>query len=244
MNQFKIIVPIVAKTPEGAKGQIMDAGGDAVEIRIDAMDGATDENFKAFTTMGKTVMTDRKTDESGYKAQTDRNRYNALNDAIAARPWAVDIEFRSPKMFRKRLTKAAHKYGVRTISSFHNFKKTPPFATLSRQVDAMLAEADYAKIACMPQKPEDITALLRLVALRPGRVTSFALGEKAAFSRILSLRLGAPFGYARGVQSTAPGQYKVDEMRHALDSFNEDPYWLDIQKRWDFDRLKNPTPEG
>ncbi|MBI5226520.1 type I 3-dehydroquinate dehydratase [Candidatus Micrarchaeota archaeon] len=216
-----IIVPIVAKTIDGAKVQIHASTGDIVELRMDALDSmenVSTEQLQELVAMGKIIMTDRRAYEGGHKAQTDTQRFDDIHRAIEAKPWAVDIEIQSPRLFRRKLIKLANQNGVKVISSYHNFKRTPPFDKLAEMAKEALGESDYAKIVCLPENDGDITALLDLVRQHPGRVAAFGLGDKPAQShtRILSLKLGAPFGYARGHQPTAPGQMTVEEMRKQL----------------------------
>lgn len=211
-----IIVPIVAKTAAEALEQIRQSTGDAVELRLDAMDAVTPEELARLVAVKKTLVTNRRTAEGGLKIQTDKERFQRLHDAVEAGPWAVDVEIASPKMFIRRIEKTARKNGVRIIASFHDFKKTPPAAKLDEMVHDVLNTADYAKIACQPMEPSDVDALLELVRTHAGKVAAFALGEKSTASRIQSLQLGAPFGYARGASATAPGQITAEAMRKAL----------------------------
>jgi len=212
----KFIVPIVAKTAAEAKSQILGVDGDVAELRLDAMEGFTAEELKELAGMRKMVMTDRRAFEGGFKTQTDTERFDAIHSAIEAKPWAVDLEIQSPRMFRRKLIQLAHKMGVKIISSYHNLKKTPPAEKLLEMVEEVRSDSDYVKIVCTPHSEDDVTALLDLVRRYPGKVAAFGLGEKYAYTRILSLSLGAPFGYAKGKTSTAPGQLTVDEMRRKL----------------------------
>ncbi len=211
-----IIVSIAAKTVQEAKEQIQYAQGDAVELRLDALDQVNPNELKQLAPLRKIIMTDRRHAEGGLKAQTDTQRFEDIHSAIFAKPWAVDIELASPRLFRRKLIKAAHEQGVLVISSYHNFKRTPPAEKLDEMVRQALEESDYAKIVCLTQNEADITALLDLVRRYPGKVAAFGLGEKAAHTRILSLKLGAPFGYAKGQDATSPGQLTVEEMKKRL----------------------------
>ncbi len=212
----KFIMPVVAKTVEEAKEQFQKAGGDVVELRLDAMESFTTDQLRELAAMRKTLVTDRRKSEGGLKAQTDTERFDAIHAAIEAKPWAVDIEIQSPRIFRRKLIKLARDNGVKVISSYHNFNKTPPEHKLAEMVKEALNDSDYVKIVCTPQDEGDVTALLNLVRNRPGKVAAFGLGEKYAHTRILSLKLGAPFGYAKGVTSTGPGQLTVEEMKQQL----------------------------
>lgn len=212
----KFIVPIVAKNAAEAKAQYGASVGDVVELRLDAMESFTTEELKELAALRKTIMTDRRKSEGGLKAQTDTQRFDDIHAAVEAKPWAVDIEIQAPRIFRRKLIKLARDNGVKVIASYHNYNKTPPEHKLAEMVKEALADSDYVKIVCTPQDEGDVTALLNLVRNRPGKVAAFGLGEKYAHTRILSLKLGAPFGYAKGVTSTAPGQLTVDEMKQQL----------------------------
>lgn len=217
-----IIVPVAAKTLLEAKEQIAQNTGDAVELRLDALDSFTTEELRPLTKTSKVLMTDRRKAEGGFQAQTDTQRFDSIYAAIEARPWAVDIELASPRIFRRKLINLARELGVKVIASYHNYKKTPPAHKLLEMLKEGLTDSDYVKIVCTPQSEDDVTALLNLVRLRPGKAAAFGLGEKYAHTRILSLKLGAPFGYAKGVHATAPGQMTVEEMKKSISELIEE----------------------
>ncbi|MBI2444803.1 type I 3-dehydroquinate dehydratase [Candidatus Micrarchaeota archaeon] len=216
LTEERFIVPVVAKTAAEAKEQSLKAEGDVVELRLDAMESVTPEELRELTALRKTLVTDRRKFEGGFKSQTDTERFDAIHAAIEAKPWAVDIEIQSPRIFRRKLIQLARDNGVKVISSYHNYNKTPPAHKLLEMLKEGLSDSDYVKIVCTPESEDDVTALLNLVRLRPGKVAAFGLGEKYAHTRILSLKLGAPFGYAKGTTSTAPGQMTVEEMKKQL----------------------------
>ena len=217
-----IVVSIAAKTAQEAKEQMQTAQGDAVELRLDALDQILPDELQQLAALGKVVMTDRRHAEGGFKAQTDTQRFDDIHSAIYAKPWAVDIELQSPRLFRRKLIKTAHEQGVRVISSYHNFKRTPPAEKLDEMVREALCDSDYAKVVCLPGNEGDITTLLDLVRRYPGKVAAFGLGEKAAHTRILSLKLGAPFGYAKGQDATSAGQLTAGEMRKQLSEITKE----------------------
>ncbi len=215
-----IIAVINAKTIQEALAHARLAkarGADGVELRIDALDDyeeihAISEIFNEF----KTVVTNRRKEEGGLKAQEEIKRIEALEKAVLLKPWAIDIEMATEKKLRQRLEKTARENDVKIIVSHHDFRKTPSKNTLKKIAETALAEGDFAKIACSASTREDAENLLCLVEKHPGKVTAFALGEKFSWTRLESLRIGAPFGYAFLQEENAPGQLSIEEMIRQL----------------------------
>lgn len=211
-----IIVPVVAKNPQDALGHIEKTEGDGIELRLDAMGKTGAKSLEPLFRIKPSVVTNRRFAEGGLRRQTDEKRVRALEDAIDAKPWAVDVELKTKDSLRKRLEQKAKKRGVKIIASFHDFDRTPSKKTLEKIVAKGLSEADFVKVVTLPKKKEDVENLMELVVRNKGRVVAFGLGDAWSFSRIESLKKGAPFGFARNGTITAAGQLTVKKMKEAL----------------------------
>jgi 3-phosphoshikimate 1-carboxyvinyltransferase len=139
----------------------------------------------------------------------------------------LDLEFDSPAAYREELTATARKRGFKIILSYHNYSGTDSFERLTEIVKTCKElGADIIKIVTTPKSIQEATRLLKLYKEFQGtQLVAFCMGEAASFTRILSLHLGAPFGYAsldKGKES-AEGQFTVSEMEKLL-SFKTYPH--------------------
>ncbi len=132
----------------------------------------------------------------------------------------LDLEFDSPVDYREELIEIARKRGFKIILSYHNFKGTDSYERLVEIYNTCKeAGADYVKIVTTAQSIQDCTRLLKLYTAFPGEdLVAFSMGHPARFTRVLSLHLNAPFGYAsleEGKES-ADGQYPLSEMEKII----------------------------
>ena len=132
---------------------------------------------------------------------------------------AVDMELqRGIKAKDVALARAA---GTCVIVSYHNFHETPSVKEL---VDLCLAmdalDADVLKIAVMPQKPEDVLALLEATCLVRRRtqkpVISMSMGSWGALSRISGTLFGSSATFASIDKASAPGQFPIEAARRLM----------------------------
>ena len=98
--------------------------------------------------------------------------------------------------------------------SYHNFSQTPPIKELvdiCLEMDAL--HADILKIAVMPQKPEDVLALLEATCIvrrctqKP--VISMSMGRWGALSRVAGTLFGSCATFASIDKVSAPGQFSI-----------------------------------
>ena len=120
----------------------------------------------------------------------------------------------SEKVNQKALLELANERGVKTIVSYHNFERTEGMEELKAIVEnCFKMGADYVKLATTVIKKEDAIRILQLYA-EYSNLIAFGMGEKAKFTRITSLFLGAPFTYVyagRMSNQLAEGQLSEKE---------------------------------
>lgn len=144
----------------------------------------------------------------------------------------LDVEFDAPASYREELISMAKKRGFFIIISYHNYTGTDSFERLS-EIVSKSAEmgADIVKVVTTPKNIQEATRVLKLYKEFGNiKLVAFCMGTHASFTRILSLNLGAPFGYActeKGRES-AQGQYTVQEMERFL---NPKSYPHKVNKR-------------
>jgi len=100
------------------------------------------------------------------------------------------------------------------IESYHNFRETPGYATLKDLVENRRGE--IFKIATMGGGKNDVLTMVRLLC-EYENVIAFLMGEKFAYTRILSAMLGSPFVYCHAGKAVAPGQLEVGKARKILE---------------------------
>ena len=136
--------------------------------------------------------------------------------AIEAGAWAVDIELDTPEAVLLPLLKAARERGVRVILS-HHFDHTPSPEHLKEMAERAFAHrADIAKIITTATTTAEAIVPLQLYLDLPAeRLIAFAMGREGAFSRRLSLLLGAPYTYVAPTEgaATAEGQPTQAELQ-------------------------------
>ncbi|MDD3990504.1 MAG: type I 3-dehydroquinate dehydratase [Bacteroidales bacterium] len=144
----------------------------------------------------------------------------------------LDIEFDAPSSYREELVSMAKKRGFSIIISYHNYSGTDSFERLSEIVNLSAdMGADIVKVVTTPKSIQEATRVLKLYKESGNvKLVAFCMGPPASFTRILSLYLGAPFGYAsldKGKES-ADGQYTIHEMERFL---NPKSYSHKVNKR-------------
>ena len=143
-----------------------------------------------------------------------------LLKAIEAGAKYVDLEVEAPPMMGRKIRQACQEYGSMLIRSFHDYKGTPPEATLLSTLDkARRFGGEVVKIVTTATCKADADAVLSLYReVEPGTLVAFAMGPEGRASRLEALRLGAPFTYAclTPEEATAPGQWTTAEMRAAV----------------------------
>ena len=133
----------------------------------------------------------------------------------------VDVEGlqedRDPALLIARLFQA----GKATIASAHFFHRTPPteemFGILAR-LDAL--GSDIVKMAVMPEKQSDVTALMRVTSevSRESRcpLITMAMGELGTVTRTAGRLFGSSVTFGAAAAASAPGQLPVRELRAQL----------------------------
>ena len=145
-------------------------------------------------------------------------RLAILRDAAAAGAGFVDVDWRLADAL------GAVPGPCRRIVSRHVVDGTPAeIAPLHEELSGVLREGDVPKLVTHARCAEDGMRVLRWLGGVEG-VVGFSSGEAGRFTRVLALLFGSPFTYCapaprRGeepLETTAPGQVSVDELRAML----------------------------
>ena len=147
--------------------------------------------------------------------------------AIEAGAKYADLEIEAPAPMGKRIRRACSEFGTILIRSSHDFRGTPPEATLRSIYDRCRSfGGEVAKIVVSAASWADcerVLDLYRYAGEDASSLVAFAMGEAGRKSRLDCLRLGSPFTYASlsTSEATAPGQWTTAAMLSAVNNVPE-----------------------
>lgn len=134
----------------------------------------------------------------------------------------VDVELCNDREFIDTIKDQALKCGVKVILSYHNFTETPSESMIyAKLVEAQVAGADIAKFAAMPKDHGDVLTLLNAThkarkEVIKGPIVAMSMGPQGAVSRLAGGLYGSDVTFAIGMQSSAPGQIPIGELKKGL----------------------------
>lgn len=229
-----IIVPITATTIAASTADIRAvlnsahvADVDVIEWRIDHV--LNNESYEeVFTALPlildllgelRLLVTLRTTHEGGEYQISDAeylSTISALSDALSGH--LVDIEY--SRVTAQEAIYQAQANGVVVVGSYHDFHMTPPASEIAAHLEAIVhAGADIAKVAVMPNSPEDTLEALKAGLAsaqkldRPSMVIS--MGVYGMASRIAGGIFGSCATFATLGHASAPGQLPVATVAQA-----------------------------
>ena len=229
-----ICVPLTGETlPALAAqcGQLTGRPFDLVEWRVDYIKDRTQVPAALMllrkSLPGIPLLATFRTAEEGGEADIPRAEYEALLKALICSGdiAAVDIEYRFGPDFCRTLAEGAKTHGVYPIVSSHDFEKTPGNEEMETRLEAMLAAGGAAKLAVMPQVPQDVLRLLAVTdkvrRAHPRRVIiTMSMGKMGIISRLAGEIFGASLTFAAAGRPSAPGQIDARLLRKVLDTIH------------------------
>ncbi len=166
------------------------------------------------------LFTRRSQREGGQPIALDEAQVVALYRAVCASRMAplVDVEMAGDAGHVRELREVTRAHGIGMVLSSHDWQGTPSSPELAaRFAAAKRLDGDVAKVAVMPQGPDDVLRLLQatLDASRALRmpVVSMAMGGWGAVSRIAGGVFGSALTFAVGRNASAPGQLRIEDVR-------------------------------
>ena len=168
-----------------------------------------------------------RTKKEGGAADIDEEAYKALlEEALKEAPGIdmIDIELSAGEAAVSELIAEAKRAGVVTVISSHDFEKTPEDPELEALAEALdKTGGDIAKIAVMPNSPEDVERIRALAdKIKNGLMKKpyllISMGETGKETRLDAGALGSvmTFGALTEKQLSAPGQVTVSELKKEL----------------------------
>lgn len=229
-----ICTPLVGKTRAAVLEEIsivVPKQPDLIEWRVDSLESKSDiasvidlaTEIKATADGIPLIFACRMQDEGGGSSPlNDSDILKLFVAACASRCIdAIDYEMSNSAFNLAMLREVSRENGVTMIMSYHNHEFTPDGAELAEKfVDAERLGADVAKVIVMPKGSEDVLALLgaTLKASRKCRIPLVALsmGGLGSLSRVFGWVYGSAVTFAAGMNSSAPGQMSIEELRPVL----------------------------
>lgn len=229
-----ICAPLVGRTREQVLAEVASVAAkqpDLLEWRVDFYDGIADTGdvvdlagrIKAAADAIPLLFTRRSSREGGEPIPLLEPQVIALCGAVCTSGHVdlVDYEMSNTPDEVCEMRERSRAAGVQLVLSFHDFKGTPPRGELQQKF--ALAEqlgADVAKVAVMPRAMEDVLTLLA-ATLHASRtlsipVISMSMGGAGAVTRLAGGLFGSALSFAVGQQSSAPGQWPIEELETAL----------------------------
>lgn len=177
------------------------------EIRLDLLDTLPDLSRFVLASTVPLLATVRRKRDGGRWEGSEADRLELLRQAVACGFAWVDIEEDAISNFPRIGTE-------KRIVSYHDFTGVP--AALADIYARMAAsDADTVKIACQTSTPSEAATVLRLLENAPKPTIAFGMGPVGQASRIVQLKLGAPFTYAavNADAIVAPGMFTISQLQ-------------------------------
>lgn len=173
------------------------------------------------------LFTFRSQSEGGNRPITAQD-YLTLCKNICQTGWAdlLDIELSMGDDVVQELIRQARENQVRTILSQHHFHHTPPLDEMLACLQQMQdLHADIAKIAVMPQSPEDVLRLLTATQTFSSDdnhcpCITMSMGDLGKITRVAGQTFGSAMTFATVKESSAPGQLTLYQVEQVLDALS------------------------
>lgn len=233
-----ICVPVMEKKKEDIIAKIRhltERGASMIEWRVDGFEAVEQpekvkEIFREIAPMlDKTVfLFTFRTKKQGGCIQLEEKNILYLNE-LAAKSGCVDLldlEFFEATKPEKEIRRF-QRMGVRVIASHHDFEQTPDDRILHMLMDQMeRGGADIAKLAVMPQNPDDVLRLLKLTNDTREKypelpVITMSMGAYGVISRISGEFFGSCVTFGADGAVSAPGQMQMEKLDMILESLHE-----------------------
>jgi len=214
-----------------AAGRITETKAQVAEWRVDWYEDASDfskiketlEEMRDVLGEMPLLFTFRTLKEGGEK-QINSEDYIKLNQNAAETGLIdlLDAELFTGDEAVKKIIDTAHRYGVRTVVSSHDFEKTPPREEIVFRLRKMQElGADIPKIAVMPRNRKDVLTLLAATEemfsnYADGPIITMSMSGIGSISRLCGEVFGSALTFGAAGQTSAPGQMDVKDLAEGL----------------------------
>jgi len=199
---------------------------DLVELRIDWLRRLDQAEYtvKEVRSLGIETITTLRSSAEGGKFRGGPDEAASVLRRLGAKSDLVDVD--SAALNHAQVREVIAELGrSRVIASSHLGPDVVERSRLTSVAEGLREYAEYVKVVTRPSSLEGALATLSLYrSLRwaRGNLIAFSIGREYAFTRPMSLMLGAPFTYAalKGME-VAPGQMTVEGTRSSARSLAE-----------------------
>ncbi|MEX2948147.1 type I 3-dehydroquinate dehydratase [Staphylococcus warneri] len=207
---------------------------DIIELRIDQWANVSElkqvvDELNNLPFDFKLLITYRSVSQGGKGHVNEVEYQNVIQDLINESDYdMLDIEWDDKKDKNTYLSfiNKAHQKGIQVVLSHHNFNETPSLEELKFTYYKMHQfEADYLKVAVMPNDEKDVLHLLEAVkdsadALNQ-HIIGIAMSDIGIVSRTAQGVFGGTVSYGCLNEPQAPGQIHIEELKKQIDFYNK-----------------------
>ncbi|WP_145505855.1 type I 3-dehydroquinate dehydratase [Staphylococcus warneri] len=207
---------------------------DIIELRIDQWTDVTGvkqviNELKELPFEFKVLITYRSNSQGGKGHVNEMEYQNVIQKLINESGYEMlDIEWDDKKDKNTYLSfiNKVHQKGIQVVLSHHNFNETPSLEELKFTYYKMHQfEADYLKVAVMPNDEKDVLHLLEAVkdsadALNQ-HIIGIAMSDIGIVSRTAQGVFGGTVSYGCLNEPQAPGQIHIEELKKQIDFYNK-----------------------
>jgi 3-dehydroquinate dehydratase-1 len=162
--------------------------------------------------------------EEGGQVSIENKDYEAINRTVAASGLVdlIDVEAIKAEAASMDMIKSIQSLGVKVITSYHDFDKTPQkkdiLYLLKRMKDF---GGDILKIALMPKSKLDVLELMEALTLMKDQfsdipVIAISMSDIGIVSRFTGEIFGSAITFASAGKASAPGQPMIEDLRKIL----------------------------
>lgn len=205
LNRICVVIPV--RSVKRAESLVNSSPTECVELRMDYLRGPTASIVEAARALARAslrnglriIVSMRSAREGGHDERTPPERVRILRELSSAFRNEATVDFELEDL----------KYADATcedcLASIH-YSETPVKSTIKGAAeDAFTRGASVFKAVLPGEAPGEIAMAANLVASFQGRATAFTLGPYTVDSRVIALRLGAPFVFASHPEEPLPG---------------------------------------
>ena len=239
MSQLPLICgPITGDTTNSIASQVklvVRKQADVIEWRADFFKDLSDEAaviavldmIQAQTSI-PVMFTIRSEREGGQPVSLTSEDLLALLEKLAKHEVVsfVDYEMDNETKSIERVKQVCQRHKKKLILSYHHFSETPSNEhLLERGKRAEALGASIVKLAVMPQSEADVRRLLfvtgQLDQMLQVPIITMSMGEQGKKSRVIGWMFGSMLTFAVGVESSAPGQIDLKDLRVSIENLKQ-----------------------
>ncbi len=168
------------------------------------------------------LLTFRTAAEGGQQPITPDTYVALLTDAVGTGMVdLLDVELFMDPSVLPNLLQVAHAAGVSVIASSHDFHQTPPAEELmARLMQMQTMGADIAKLAVMPQCPQDVLTLMEVTCTAAAQLriplVTMSMSGMGTISRLAGEVFGSALTFGTAGKPSAPGQLDAAKLAETL----------------------------